>query len=60
VVKKVVEGGKALGQSAIDAALPSASTCTNYLKLPEYSSREIMRERLLCSVSHGRHSFLLS
>ena len=27
-----------------DASLPSASTCTNYFKLPEYKTKEIMRE----------------
>ncbi|EWM23921.1 ubiquitin-protein ligase, partial [Nannochloropsis gaditana] len=61
VVKKVAEGhARALGQAGVDAMLPSASTCTNYLKLPDYSSRAVMRERLLLSLRHGQHSFHLS
>lgn len=61
VVKKVAEGHtRGAGQEGVDAMLPSASTCTNYLKLPEYSSRDVMRQRLLLSVSHGQHSFHLS
>ena len=58
VVKKVDSNRKT--QKQVDAMLPSASTCTNYLKLPEYSSREVTRERLLYSVKHGQHSFHLS
>lgn len=59
VVKKV-DSSNHKGQQAVDAMLPSASTCTNYLKLPSYSSREVARERLLYSVKHGQHSFHLS
>jgi E3 ubiquitin-protein ligase TRIP12 len=43
-----------------DGLLPSASTCTNYLKLPEYSSRDVMRERLLYCIREGQYSFHLS
>jgi E3 ubiquitin-protein ligase TRIP12 len=58
---KVLEGHyRSLGQAAIDAMLPSASTCTNYLKLPEYSSKDIMRQKLLYSISHGQNSFHMS
>lgn len=32
-----------------DASYPSVNTCVHYLKLPEYSSEEIMRERLLAA-----------
>lgn len=61
VVMKVLEGHyRSLGQAAIDAMLPSASTCTNYLKLPEYSSKDIMRQKLLYSISHGQNSFHMS
>jgi ubiquitin-protein ligase E3 C len=33
-----------------DARLPSASTCFNILKLPTYSSKKIMRDRLLTAI----------
>eukprot|EP00080_Pristionchus_pacificus_P012573 PDM72593.1 hecd-1 [Pristionchus pacificus] len=38
IVRKVESG---------DGSYPSVNTCVHYLKLPEYSSSEIMRERLL-------------
>lgn len=61
VVKKVAEGHvRVEGQEGVDKMLPSASTCTNYLKLPDYSSKTVMRERLLLSLSYGQHSFYLS
>ncbi|KAJ8291152.1 hypothetical protein GJAV_G00021980 [Gymnothorax javanicus] len=34
---------------ATDASYPSVNTCVHYLKLPEYSSEEIMRGRLLAA-----------
>jgi len=43
-----------------DAHLPSVMTCVNYLKLPEYSSRDVMEQRLLTAITHGRYSFHLS
>ncbi|KAJ2597458.1 ubiquitin-protein ligase (E3) [Coemansia sp. RSA 1721] len=36
-----------------DNRLPSASTCVNLLKLPVYSSREILREKLLLAIESG-------
>ena len=36
-----------------DQRLPTASTCFNALKLPTYSSQEIMKERLLTSIRSG-------
>ena len=44
VVRK--EGGCPRGG---DTALPSVNTCVHYLKLPEYSSKEVMRAKLLQS-----------
>jgi len=41
VVRKEGEGG--------DACLPSVNTCVHYLKLPEYSSKQVLMERLLQS-----------
>ncbi|XP_072953939.1 E3 ubiquitin-protein ligase UPL4 [Typha angustifolia] len=43
-----------------DADLPSVMTCVNYLKLPPYSSKEKMRERLLYAITEGQGSFHLS
>ncbi|OWK12731.1 hypothetical protein Celaphus_00014967, partial [Cervus elaphus hippelaphus] len=37
-----------------DDFLPSVMTCVNYLKLPDYSSLEIMREKLLMAAREGQ------
>ncbi|KAK8935142.1 E3 ubiquitin-protein ligase UPL4 [Platanthera zijinensis] len=44
----------------VDKDLPSVMTCANYLKLPPYSSKERMRERLLYAITEGQGSFHLS
>ena len=36
-----------------DQRLPTASTCFNTLKLPSYSSREVLKNRLLTSIRSG-------
>jgi hypothetical protein len=43
-----------------DAYLPSVMTCAHFVKLPEYSSREVMRDRLSTAIKEGQGSFLLS
>ncbi|XP_059667702.1 E3 ubiquitin-protein ligase UPL4 isoform X2 [Cornus florida] len=43
-----------------DADLPSVMTCANYLKLPPYSSKERMKEKLLFAITEGQGSFHLS
>lgn len=43
-----------------DDYLPSVMTCANYLKMPEYSSKAVMHQRLLKSMQEGKDSFLLS
>jgi len=43
-----------------DDFLPSVMTCVNYLKLPEYSSLEVMRAKLHVAAQEGQHSFHLS
>ncbi|XP_076002430.1 E3 ubiquitin-protein ligase TRIP12-like [Genypterus blacodes] len=43
-----------------DDFLPSVMTCVNYLKLPDYSSQEILREKLLIAACEGQQSFHLS
>ncbi|KHN87510.1 E3 ubiquitin-protein ligase HECTD1 [Toxocara canis] len=49
VVRKVDSG---------DGSYPSVNTCVHYLKLPDYSSTEIMRERLLTAT--GEKGFYLN
>ncbi|RKP02787.1 hypothetical protein CXG81DRAFT_10352 [Caulochytrium protostelioides] len=43
-----------------DDYLPSVMTCVNYLKVPKYSSREVLRERFSFAVSEGQGAFHLS
>jgi len=45
---------------ATDRDLPSVMTCANYLKLPPYSCKEVMRERLMYAITEGQGSFDLS
>lgn len=47
-------------QKNVDASLPSASTCFHYLKLPKYSSREVLEKQLLRAVLDGQGSFDLT
>lgn len=51
--------GTGLSESA-DDDLPSVMTCANYLKLPPYSTKEIMFKKLLYAISEGQGSFDLS
>ncbi|XP_019427999.1 PREDICTED: E3 ubiquitin-protein ligase UPL4 [Lupinus angustifolius] len=44
----------------VDTDLPSVMTCANYLKLPPYSSKERMKEKLLYAITEGQGSFHLS
>ncbi|ESO10816.1 hypothetical protein HELRODRAFT_72266 [Helobdella robusta] len=55
IVRRTVE----LGSNA-DDYLPSVMTCANYLKLPNYSSSEILKEKLLFAMNEGKLSFHLS
>lgn len=57
VWKQTDEGSGHYGR---DAYLPSVMTCANYLKVPNYSSRDILRERLLTAVYEGSGAFHLS
>ena len=43
-----------------DDYLPSVMTCVNYLKLPDYSNVEILRERLNVAIREGQGAFHLS
>ncbi|XP_055645246.1 E3 ubiquitin-protein ligase TRIP12 [Toxorhynchites rutilus septentrionalis] len=55
IVRKKIDGNQ-----NPDDYLPSVMTCVNYLKLPEYSSREAMRQKLKLAASEGSMSFHLS
>ncbi|CAJ2679506.1 unnamed protein product [Trifolium pratense] len=43
-----------------DDDLPSVMTCANYLKLPPYSTKEIMYKKLMYAINEGQGSFDLS
>ena len=53
VVKAVTEG-------VPDSFLPSVMTCANFMKIPEYSNREVMKHQLIKAMNEGQNSFLLS
>lgn len=55
IVRKAMEGNE-----NPDNYLPSVMTCVNYLKLPDYSSVEIMRDKLHKAMTDGQLSFNLS
>lgn len=55
IVRKTVE----FSQSP-DNFLPSVMTCVNYLKLPDYTSEEVMREKVSLALREGKQSFHLS
>ena len=40
--------------------LPTVMTCQNYLKIPEYSSYEILENKFKCAVNEGNKEFQLS
>ncbi|KAJ6825012.1 E3 ubiquitin-protein ligase UPL4-like [Iris pallida] len=44
----------------VDQELPSAMTCANYLKLPPYTSKEKMMEKMFYAMLEGQGSFHLS
>ena len=43
-----------------DETLPSVMTCSNYLKLPRYSSKDVLSTKLLYAMKEGAKSFYLS
>jgi E3 ubiquitin-protein ligase TRIP12 len=43
-----------------DGALPSAMTCTNYFKLPPYTKREEMAEKVGKAIMEGQGEFFFS
>ena len=51
---------KSEGDMNPDGYLPSVMTCQNFLKVPEYSSLEILTEKFNTASSEGQESFTLS
>ncbi|SCV74863.1 BQ2448_7892 [Microbotryum intermedium] len=43
-----------------DGSLPSVMTCVNYFKLPDYTSRKIVKERIMTAIREGGGGFHLS
>ncbi len=43
-----------------DEYLPSVMTCQNYLKIPEYTSYDILSQRFNYALTEGQSSFTLS
>ncbi|KAJ3446121.1 e3 ubiquitin-protein ligase trip12 [Anaeramoeba flamelloides] len=43
-----------------DQRLPTCMTCVNFLKIPPYSSKKILKEKLLIAINEGQDSFHLS
>lgn len=43
-----------------DDYLPSVMTCVNYLKLPDYTSQDMLRKRLFVAIREGQGAFHLS
>ncbi|CZR52189.1 related to rat ubiquitin ligase Nedd4 [Phialocephala subalpina] len=43
-----------------DDYLPSVMTCVNYLKLPDYTSLDVMRRRMNIAIKEGQGAFHLS
>ena len=46
--------------AAADGDLLSVMTCANYIKLPPYSSKTVMQDRVLFAIREGQGSFDLS
>lgn len=43
-----------------DDFLPSVMTCVNYLKMPDYSTLEVLQQRLDMAIKEGQGAFHLS
>ncbi|KKY13545.1 putative thyroid hormone receptor interactor 12 [Diplodia seriata] len=43
-----------------DDYLPSVMTCVNYLKMPDYSSLDVLKEKLFVAIREGQGAFHLS
>ena len=54
VARRIVEGRPS------DECLPTVMTCQNYLKIPEYSSYNILEKKILMAMNEGCNEFNLS
>ena len=45
--------GMTMSEVEKQAPLPTASTCMNLLKLPNYRNKELMRKKLLAAIEAG-------
>lgn len=43
-----------------DDYLPSVMTCVNYLKMPDYTTVDILRQKLGTAIQEGQGAFHLS
>jgi E3 ubiquitin-protein ligase TRIP12 len=43
-----------------DDELPSVTTCMHYFKVPAYTSKDVMREKLLLAITEGQNGFGLT
>lgn len=43
-----------------DDYLPSVNTCFLYIKLPEYSTKEVTKKQLMQAIEHGQQGFSMS
>lgn len=57
VVLKKVEG---ISDAAPDLHLPSVSTCAKYLKIPGYSSYDVLKTKFNQAIWEGADNFTLS
>lgn len=60
VVRKAPMDSKVSEVGVEDSSLPSASTCTNYFKLPDYKLKETMKQKILKAINYGKGAFHLS
>lgn len=47
-------------QGSPDDCLPSVMTCANYFKIPQYSTREIMKQKIAMAIGEGQESFMMT
>ena len=43
-----------------DDYLPSVMTCVNYLKMPDYSTVDVLKDKLWMAIREGQGAFHLS
>jgi ubiquitin-protein ligase E3 C len=43
-----------------ESTLPSAATCMNLLRLPRYSTKQKLKEKLLYAIQQAQHGFGLT